>query len=75
MDSSLFDSFLDEKNFILAYKRVAANGSMGGIDRVSVEKFGRHLERNIWSKFNGQGKEPFGVEVKYQGRLSGNTLI
>jgi len=41
------------------------------IDRVPVEEFGRHLERNICSKFNGQEKEPFGVEVKYQGRLSG----
>jgi group II intron reverse transcriptase/maturase/CRISPR-associated endonuclease Cas1 len=47
MDSPLFDRFLDEKNFILAYKRVAAKGSRGGIDRVSVEEFGRHLERNI----------------------------
>jgi hypothetical protein len=43
-DSSLFDRFLDEKNFILAYKRIAAKGSRGGIDRVSVEEFGRHLK-------------------------------
>lgn len=49
MNSSLFDHFLDEKNFILAYKRVATKGTRGGIDHVSVEEFGRHLKRNISS--------------------------
>ncbi len=43
----LFNTFLDEKNFLAAYKRIAAKGSRGGIDRVSVEEFGRKLKRNL----------------------------
>jgi len=44
---SLFDQLISEKNLLQTYQRKVRKGSMGGIDRVSVEEFGRHLERNI----------------------------
>ena len=56
MAQFLFDRFLDEKFLFWYYKRIAINGSMGGIDRVSVEEFGRHLER-VTSAPNSTARE------------------
>lgn len=45
--ADLFSLFIAEENFLAAYKRVAAKGSRGGVDRVSVEEFGRNLNRHL----------------------------
>jgi group II intron reverse transcriptase/maturase/CRISPR-associated endonuclease Cas1 len=45
--TQLFDRFLTRNNFHLAFKRVAAKGSAGGIDRVSVAEFASRGEANL----------------------------
>ncbi|MEW6417927.1 MAG: reverse transcriptase domain-containing protein [Nitrospirota bacterium] len=44
---TLLEQFLSRENFIRAYRRIAGKNASGGIDRVSVEDFARHLDRNI----------------------------
>ena len=43
----LLEQFLSKNNFLSAYKRIASKKSVGGVDGVSVEAFGRDLDRNI----------------------------
>jgi len=43
----LLNQFLSKNNFISAYQRIASKKSKGGIDGVSVEAFGRDLDKNI----------------------------
>ncbi|MEW6095079.1 MAG: hypothetical protein AB1567_00940 [bacterium] len=45
--TSLSEQFLNRENFLSAYKRVVRKGASGGIDNVSIEDFGRQLDRNI----------------------------
>jgi CRISPR-associated protein Cas1 len=44
---NLLDQFLSKSNFISAYNRIASKKASGGIDGVSVEAFGRRLDKNI----------------------------
>ncbi|MBI4691638.1 MAG: CRISPR-associated endonuclease Cas1 [Nitrospirae bacterium] len=44
---SLLDKFLSKDNFLKAYRRISLKNSVGGIDKVSVEDFGRRLDTNI----------------------------
>lgn len=44
---TLLEQFLSKENFVRAYNRIAAKRASGGIDNVSVENFGKRLEKNI----------------------------
>ncbi|MEK6651431.1 MAG: CRISPR-associated endonuclease Cas1 [Nitrospirota bacterium] len=44
---SLSDRFLSKDNFLRAFRRVSIKNSRGGIDKVSVEDFGKNLDKNI----------------------------
>lgn len=46
-ERDLTEQFFCKSNFIRAYRRIASKKALGGIDGVSVEAFGRRLERNI----------------------------
>lgn len=45
--SSLFAKFSSEANFNAAFRRVSAKGSVGGIDGISIDLFGKHFSDNI----------------------------
>lgn len=45
--SDLFDRVVCMSNLRRAFERVAAKKSQGGVDRVTVEEFGQHSDRNL----------------------------
>lgn len=44
---SLVDKVYAERNLVQAYHRVAANHGCAGVDHVTVEQFGKHLDANL----------------------------
>lgn len=44
---SLIDKVFSEQNLISSYGKVAANAGAAGVDHVSVEEFGEHLQANV----------------------------
>lgn len=44
---SLFERFISHDNFHSAFVRVAGKNASGGVDAMSVEQFGKDLEKNI----------------------------
>mgnify|MGYP001568695341 CR=1 FL=1 len=44
---NLLEKFLSTSNFLSAYQRIATKKSAGGLDGVTVEEFGRHLDQHI----------------------------
>ena len=50
---SLMDKVYSERNLEQAYHRVAANHGCAGVDRVTVEQFGEHLNANLRQLHDG----------------------
>jgi group II intron reverse transcriptase/maturase/CRISPR-associated endonuclease Cas1 len=44
---NLLEQFLSTPNFLSAYRRIASKKAAGGLDGVTVEAFGRHLDQHI----------------------------
>ena len=44
---NLLEQFLSTPNFLAAYRRIASKKAAGGLDGVTVETFGRHLDQHI----------------------------
>lgn len=47
MSLSLYDTFLDDANFLSAFQHVRKKKSRGGIDKVSVDEFAKNLDKNL----------------------------
>ena len=50
---SLMDKVYSERNLAQAYHRVATNHGCAGVDRVTVEQFGNHLDANLRQLHDG----------------------
>jgi|SRR5579862_5902214 len=44
---TLMDKVWSERNLVASYRKVADNGGAPGVDHVTVEEFGRHLESEL----------------------------
>ncbi len=44
---TITDAFLDESNLLGAFRRVRKKGSLGGVDKVSVDSFEKDLHKNL----------------------------
>jgi len=49
----LVDKVYSERNLVQAYQRVAANQGCAGVDRVTVEQFGKQLDANLRQLHDG----------------------